>query len=228
MDFFRIHKKSISIIFIILSFAFLMVFFLMSICIYANIKEKPAIDPAFFKDDKEIILGNSRRLIKTSKINDASKAIKQVDNKAVSNGITRKSYKDGMMVIGIPKIKVRAAVIDGTSKKALKRGPGLYENSLLPSEKVANVCIAAHRNAYGEWFRHIDKLKRGDEIYLEFNKIKYIYEVAEVYIVEKNDWSVTWSTGYDAITLTSCHPLKPPYKRIVARGKLKEKIKIKD
>lgn len=223
MGFLKRYKKGISITLMILSMVFFSIFLLKNIYARINEKQEDITANAVIDGEKEIMLGQKKKTVIISK----SDSIKPEIND-ISNEITRGNYKDGMIIIGIPKIKIRAAVINGTSKKALARGPGLYDKSPLPNESESNVCIAAHRNAYGEWFKNIDKLKKGDEIYLEFNKIKYTYEVLEVFIVEKNDWSVTESTGYNAITLTSCHPLKPPYKRIVARGRLIKKAEIKN
>lgn len=134
----------------------------------------------------------------------------------------REKYKDGMLIIEIPKIKVQAAVIDGTTQRHLKKGPGLYEISPLPDDEEGNVLVAGHRTTYGAWFRHVDKLKEGDDILLKFNGLEYLYKVERVFIVEKNDWSVTEPTGYPALTLTACHPLGSARQRIVVRGRLED------
>lgn len=120
----------------------------------------------------------------------------------------------------IPAIKVNALVRGGTNKEELKKGPGIYEKSPMPSQEGGNVCIAGHRTTYGAWFRNVDKLREGDEVILEYQGNKYIYKVERVFVVEKNDWSVTKPTGYSAITLTSCHPLRSSKQRIVVRGRL--------
>lgn len=130
------------------------------------------------------------------------------------------NYIKGIMLIDIPKLDVKATVIDGTTSKHLKQGPGLYEDSPLPYEEGGNVCIAGHRTTYGAWFRHIDKLVKGDNITLDFEGSKYTYNVEEVFIVEKDDWSITKSQGYSALTLSSCHPLWSSKERIIVRAKL--------
>ena len=138
----------------------------------------------------------------------------------VNNEIERQNYKRGEMIIEIPSIDVKAAIMEGTTRELLKQGPGLYEVSPLPSKDVNNVCIAGHRTTYGAWFRNVDKLKEGDHIILSFNEKKYVYKVEKVFVVEKNDWSVTNLTGYSSITLTSCHPVGSSKQRIIVRGKL--------
>jgi LPXTG-site transpeptidase (sortase) family protein len=132
----------------------------------------------------------------------------------------REDYKNGMMIISIPKIKVKAPVIKGTTVTELKLGPGLYEISSLPDVEGANICIAAHRVTYGAWFKNVDLLVEGDDIELYFNNKTYEYKVEKVFIVEKDDWSVIKNVGYSALTLTSCHPRGSFKQRIVVRAKL--------
>lgn len=139
---------------------------------------------------------------------------------AIDQNIKRADYQDGMMVISIPTLDVRASIMDGTSTSQLKLGPGLYEMSPLVNQNGGNVLIAGHRTTYGKWFRHVDQLETGDSIVIEFNYTKYIYEVERVFVVAHNDWSVTEAQGYSALTLTACHPLGSAIQRIVVRAKL--------
>jgi LPXTG-site transpeptidase (sortase) family protein len=134
----------------------------------------------------------------------------------------REDYQNGQMTIAIPKLEVNAAVVHGTTIELLKKGPGLYESSPLPDLADGNVCIAGHRTTYGAWFRHVDKLEKGDEITLYYEGTLYTYQVEKVFIVDKKDWSITEPVGYSSLTLTSCHPLRSSKQRIVVRGKLIE------
>jgi LPXTG-site transpeptidase (sortase) family protein len=129
----------------------------------------------------------------------------------------RADYKTGMMIIDIPKLKVHAAVIGGTTQSDLKKGPCLFENSPLPDLSGGNVCLAAHRD---RWFRYIDKLVKDDDVILEFNNKKYLYKVERVFVVAKNDWSVTYSTGYSALTLVTCISITSSEQRIIVRARL--------
>lgn len=236
MNFLRRYKKAISTFFIVLSVSLIFTCYLKDFYINAYSRENSfeynSVTKTNEMEKEALNINSAKPVIKTAKVETkpaAKPTVKSTaktasQNKSVS--ITRKNYKNGMMTISIPKIKVNTGVVSGTSKQALKKGPGLYENSPLPGGKDVNVCIAAHRNAYGQWFRNVDKLKSGDEISLTLGNIKYIYKIEKVFIVENDDWSITNKTGYSAITLTSCYPLKPPYKRIVVRGKLKEKKEV--
>ena len=144
----------------------------------------------------------------------------KVDLFEKNSSIDRKSVEDLKMIIEIPKIKLNAAVVNGTTPNYLKKGPGLYEISPLPTDKDANVLIAGHRTTYGAWFKKVDKLDIDDDIFLKFEGKNYNYKVEKVFIIEKNDWSVTEPTGYNSLTLTSCHPPGSSRQRIVVRARL--------
>lgn len=120
-------------------------------------------------------------------------------------------------IIEIPAIKVRAAVVSGTSQRDLMKGPGWYVQSALPGK--GNTAIAGHRTMYGGPFRHLSSLKKGDAIILEYNDQTLNYQVEKVYLVASDNWDVIKPCGYTALTLTSCHP-SGRSKRLVVRAAL--------
>ncbi len=118
----------------------------------------------------------------------------------------------------MPTLDVEVTVINGTSDSDLKKAPGWYPQSALPGQ--GNTAIAAHRITYGGYFRDLDKLVEGDEVYLTFMDKRYIYQVQWVKITEPNDWSVIAPTEIPALTLTTCHPLRGSSHRLIARAVL--------
>ncbi|MGI6702879.1 MAG: class E sortase [Clostridia bacterium] len=117
-----------------------------------------------------------------------------------------KHMPDGaFMTIEIPALDLSAVVLEGTDRPTLNKGPGWYQESALPGE--GNTAIAGHRNTYGAWFRHVDKLNEGDEIIIGYDSLGYTYKVERVFPIAKNDWSVIEPCGYPALTLTTCHPV---------------------
>lgn len=121
--------------------------------------------------------------------------------------------------IYIPKINLGAVLVPGTSSAQLKKGPGVYAEGVDPGES-GNLAIAGHRNAYGFWFWHLDKVLPGDLIYITVDSKAYVYQTERNFIVAKNDWSVIAPTTYDAVTLTTCHPIGSTEQRLIVRGKL--------
>ncbi len=118
----------------------------------------------------------------------------------------------------IPKINLSVVVSYGTSQDILARGPGMYPEGCFPGEE-GNTAIAAHRTTYGAWFRKLDLLREGDEIIVTFGDREYIYQVEDVFVVAKNDWSVIDPTPYRALTLTTCHPPGSSTQRLVVRAR---------
>jgi sortase A len=211
MNKFKINKKNISNIIIILGIM------LIAFSLYFNMQlklsqgkkleeysESIEEEPAIVLDDIYI----------TEKEEEQDEKKKEQEN-----SIDRGSIIDLKMIVKIPKIDVEAAVVNGTTPEYLKEGPGLYEISPLPGDKDANVLIAGHRTTYGAWFRKVDKLVDGDDIFIQFEGKNYNYKVEKIYIVAKNDWSVTEPQGYSSLTLTACHPPGSSRQRIVVRAK---------
>ncbi|HLS89061.1 MAG TPA: class E sortase [Sphingobacteriaceae bacterium] len=126
-------------------------------------------------------------------------------------------------MIRIPKIKVRAIVLYGTSLRTLAQGPGFYEVGALPGNP-GNVAIAGHRTTYGAWFRHVDQLEQGDLIELTFQGAEYRYAVERVWVIAANDWSVVAPTEKPVLTLTACHPPGSAAYRIAVRANLIQTI----
>lgn len=141
--------------------------------------------------------------------------------------ILKKNIKDNLSIredfpggiLEIPALKISVAVVKGTSPDALKKGVGWYEESEIPGK--GNTAIAGHRNCHGSWFLKLDQLKSGDLMNLSFNDVEYIYEVKEIFVVSKYDWSVIEPCQYTALTLTTCHPLGSTENRLIVRGELK-------
>lgn len=127
-------------------------------------------------------------------------------------------------LLEIPKIDLKAAVIHGVSEEDLKKGPGFYPQSKHP--EVGNVSIAAHRGVYGSWFRHLDRLKTGDQISLTLGTNRYQYQVREQFVTHSRDWSVIDSTDQPELTLTTCL-YTTTTKRLIVKADLIEVTEVK-
>jgi len=123
-----------------------------------------------------------------------------------------------VLVLNIPKLNLKAAVVQGVTSRDLSLGPGLYPDSSLPGIK-GNVSIAGHRNVFGSWFRHLNKLVPGDKISITYHGTIYNYEVETVFVVAENDWTVVAPTPYKALTLTTCDPPGNVTQRLIVRAK---------
>jgi sortase A len=129
---------------------------------------------------------------------------------------------DVVGLISIPKIGVNKAVVEGTSRDDLKKGPGHYLGTPMPGQ-LGNAAIAGHRTTYGAPFNRIDELVPGDKIIVTMVTGQYTYEMFRQQIVFPTDVSVVDPppNPTDAwLTLTSCHPKFSAARRIVVQAKL--------
>jgi sortase A len=122
-------------------------------------------------------------------------------------------------VIRIPRLGLNAVVVQGTSTADLRKGPGHYRITGVPGGGRV-VAIAGHRTTYGAWFRHIDDLRKGDPIELDFRGVAYVYRVTGHRVVPANDWSIIRYRGYEKLVLSACHPVYSASHRWVAFGRL--------
>lgn len=121
--------------------------------------------------------------------------------------------------LAIPGIGLRAYVVEGTTKSALARGPGHYEETPMPGQ-AGNVGIAGHRTMYGHPFNKLDELKRGDAIVLWTESAKHVYRVTQITSVDPSDTSVVAQTAEPTLTLTTCHPKGSARQRLVVAAAL--------
>jgi len=75
---------------------------------------------------------------------------------------TQQAAREILTKLSIPRIGLRAVVIEGTSSHSLLLGPGHMTGSAIPGT-VGNAVIAGHRDTF---FRHIHRLRNGDDVYI--------------------------------------------------------------
>src|ERR1700710_374209 len=102
--------------------------------------------------------------------------------------------------IRIPRIGASYVIVNGTDAASLRKGPGLYEDNPFPGAP-GTVAIAGHRTTYLAPFRHIDRLKRGDEISVEMPYGRFTYAVRRTRIVPSTVVAVTKRVSYDQLIL---------------------------
>jgi sortase A len=121
---------------------------------------------------------------------------------------------DAIGRIELPTVGRSYFMVEGTSKNALRKGPGHYPKTPLPGER-GTVAVAGHRTTYGAPFRTIDKLERGDEVIASMPWGRFVYRVEKSRIVPPTEVSVTRKVKHDRLVLSACHPLYSAAERIV-------------
>ena len=153
-----------------------------------------------------------------------------------------KSYETAQMIlpynktvfgyITISKIKEKLPLYLGADKENLKKGAAILGQTSLPiGNKNSNSVIAAHRGYQGiPYFREIDKLNRGDEIFITnpWEKLRYI--VFDIEIIKPYEFDkIKIQKDKEMVTLLTCHPYRGNGKYRYAvycirkQGKTKEK-----
>ena len=119
----------------------------------------------------------------------------------------RRSSKRGDAVarLRIPRLGVSEIVVNGTDHDSLKRGPGRYLRSAMPGEGEL-VYVAGHRTTYGAPFSQIDKLRKGDRVFVELPYATFEYAITGHRIVAATETSVLESKGREQLALQACHP----------------------
>lgn len=139
-------------------------------------------------------------------------------------------------VLRIPRLGVVAPVAQGIAKKGVldKGYVGHYPQTAQPGE-AGNFAVAGHRNTHGEPFRHINRLRAGDEIKIETRDAVYVYAVGkglartsprDTGVIARVPRSIVRpGAGYSDpgyyLTLTTCTPEYSSRYRLVVWGTLK-------
>jgi sortase A len=100
-----------------------------------------------------------------------------------------------------------AASLDpATDRGLLRNGPVHYGFTPLPGAGEP-FAVAGHRTTYGAPFYKLDRLRRGDSIFLDTPYARFRYEIAKTTVVLPSSVSVLLDRGY-GLVLTTC---TPPY-----------------
>ena len=132
----------------------------------------------------------------------------------------RRTVKRGDAVarLRIPRLGLMTIVVNGTDHDSLKRGPGRYLGSAMPGEGEL-VYVAGHRTTYGAPFSRIDKLRKGDRIFVELPYGTFEYAITGHRIVAATETSVLKSKGHEVLALQACHPRFFATQRYIAYAK---------
>src|SRR5215210_134372 len=95
---------------------------------------------------------------------------------------------DAIARLRIPRLGLSSVVVNGADHDSLKRGPGRYLKSGMPGEGKL-VYIAGHRTTYGAPFARIDRLAKGDKVFLELPYGTFEYRVTGHRIVAASQLS---------------------------------------
>lgn len=130
---------------------------------------------------------------------------------------------DGIMgVIEIPKIGVKLPIYHTTDDYGLTRGVGHMEGTSLPVGGASTHCgLAGHRALpSARLFTDLDRLGRGDLIYITVLNELLVYQVDQISVVLPHELDyMAIVDGMDLVTLVTCTPYGVNSHRLLVRGR---------
>jgi sortase A len=120
--------------------------------------------------------------------------------------------------IQVPRLGLKAIVVQGDSEKLLGHAVGHLPNTALPG-KVGNVALAGHRDGL---FRPLRDVRPGDSIILSTKNRDFQYQVEWTAVVPPTAVGVIEPTRESALTLITCFPFSfigPAPDRFVVRAR---------
>ena len=122
--------------------------------------------------------------------------------------------------IRIPKISLDARVrevqvqLDSWEWEVADFMAGHHAGTVNPGD-MGNVVIAGHRDIRGKVFYNLDKLKKGDDIYLYSGRGTYHYVVRKTLEVKPSSVEVMAPTSDARLTLITCTPVRFATRRLI-------------
>ena len=119
-------------------------------------------------------------------------------------------------------------LISGVAARQLHAGIGWFKETSLPGQ-VGNFAVAGHRATYGEPLAYVDKIRKGDKLYVQTKAAWYVYRMTHDQITQPTAlWVLDPVPGdaWDAtptkrlITIVTCEPRYGHSKRWIWWGEL--------
>jgi sortase A len=104
--------------------------------------------------------------------------------------------------IQVPRLHLKAIVVQGDSHTILRRAVGHIPETALPG-KPGNVALAGHRDTF---FRPLRNIKLGDTITLQTTAGDFQYLVESTQVVPSGQIEVLSTTAVPTLTLITCFP----------------------
>jgi len=104
--------------------------------------------------------------------------------------------------LDIPRLGLRAIIMEGADAVTLRRAVGHIEGTGVPG-KVGNIGLAGHRDTF---FLPLRNIKQKDIITLTTSAAEYRYRVVSTRIVSPYDVAVLDPDGTEILTLVTCYP----------------------
>lgn len=128
--------------------------------------------------------------------------------------------QSGSRLVGrleIPKLDLSTVILEGVGSQTLRVGLGHVPGTSMPGQP-GNVVIAGHRDTF---FRPLQKIKIGDEVFVDTTVRTYCYQVRSFEIVDPRNVNALRFRNKNELTLITCYPFSyigPAPKRFVVHA----------
>ena len=168
------------------------------------------------------------QIINSPQASDISQVIKETEK--IINHLPQADYSVSPNRIIITKIGVNAPIIESTNANyALARGAWRVPESSTP-DQVGNVVITGHRFKYlppsNLTFYLLDKLEKEDLVSLVWQGKNYYYQIKEIKVVDKHDFSILATSQKPILTIFTCDPIYSDKNRLVVIAELVKDEKV--
>lgn len=119
------------------------------------------------------------------------------------------SKEDYVGMLEIPKINLQKGFYSMDSKlNTVNIGLEVIKNSKMPDVENSELVIAGHSgNGYLAFFKDLNKVEKGDLIYITYQGYQYIYKLKSTTITDKNgEIEVEKEEDSQTLILTTCNP----------------------
>jgi len=132
-------------------------------------------------------------------------------------------YDDVIGTLTIPDILLDNAIIkEGTELQTLSSAIGHFTSTSL---YAGNVGLASHNvGESGDYFKNLNKVKKGSEIYYQTNFGTRRYVVKTIEIIDETDFSYLQTTKDNRITLITCVHNQPTKRLCVQAVETEENL----
>lgn len=134
------------------------------------------------------------------------------------NNYQEPDYSSYLAVIEIPSISLKTGVVmSNSSYTTMNRNVSIYPSSDMPNIENGNFILFAHNGTSKvSYFRNINKLKNGNDIYIYYNNEQYTYKVIKRYDVAMTDSTpLNKMKDNTIITLITCKSGNNKYRTII-------------
>lgn len=125
---------------------------------------------------------------------------------------------DYIAILEIPSISLKRGLVDKNSKaNNVSKNVQILKESDMPDVNRGTMYLASHSgSSYISFFKHLDKVNSGDNVYIYYNRIKYTYKVTNIYEeIKDGDIGIYKDKTKTNLILTTCNPTHTGYQLVV-------------